>query len=210
MKNLVPVLLLLFAYTQSIQAQSDEEGRFTATIIAGACFSQIDGDEDGGFSKVGFNGGVRGGIRFGKAWELAVEILFAQKGSYVDFINKTYHLDYAEVPVLFYYKDWKAKDRNSNREYRRIMAGAGFAYGRLINANIRQYGNPVEVGHPGYADFLPNDFSIVLDANVFITRQWGVGIRWTRSLATILRQPIRQGATFAINRTIVARVVFRL
>lgn len=204
------VLISLLISTQLLLAQNkEEEGRFTATIIAGAAFTQIDGDEDGSYSKVGFIGGARGGVVFGPRMELATEILFSQKGSYIQNIDKTYHLDYVEIPVMFYYKDWKAKDANSDREYMRVAIGAGFSYSRLLNARVRQFGRVLS-DEPGYVDpFLKNDFMMVIDGNVFFLRNWGIGIRWSRSLATIVQQPLRQNISYAINRTISIRALFR-
>jgi len=208
MKLSMIILFLLCSVLSTLSAQNDEEGIFTASILAGANFSQIDGDEDGGFSKVGINAGARGGVRFGDRMELCTEILFSQKGSYVKAIDKTYHLDYIEVPVLFYYKDWKATDKN-NRKYMRVMVGGGFSYSRLVNANIKQFGARLEEGQSGYINFLGNDLMFMLDANIFITRNWGINLRWSRSLLTIVDQPIRQNISYAINRSIILRVLFR-
>jgi hypothetical protein len=208
MKLSVIILFLLCSTLHTLSAQNDEEGRFTATIIAGANISQIDGDEDGAYSKVGFNGGARGGVRFGDRMELCTEILFSQKGSYIRSIDKTYHLNYMEVPLLFYYKDWEAMDKK-NRKYMRVMIGGGFSYSRLLNYAVKQYGTTLEDGQPGYAKFLSNDLMFMLDANIFFTRNWGLNIRWARSLLTIVEQPIRQNISYAINRSIVVRVLFR-
>lgn len=209
MKKIIPIIVLLFLYSGWAQAQDDEEGRFTATLAAGIAFTQIDGDEDAGFNKVSFNGGVRGGVRFGDAWELCTEILFSQKGSYIVDFDKTYHLDYVEVPLMFYYKDWKAQDAN-NRSFRRVMVGAGLYYARLINPRIRQYGVTLEPGSPGYVNVLPNELGFALDANIFITRQIGINLRWSRSITSILEQPVNPAIGYAINRTIVVRALFRL
>jgi len=208
MKLSVIILFLLCGFLHTLSAQNDEEGIFTATLLAGANFSQIDGDEDGAYSKVGFNGGARGGVRFGDRMELCTEILFSQKGSYIKSINKTYHLDYVEVPVLFYYKDWEATD-NDNRKYMRVMVGGGFSYSRLLNGETKQYGTTLQDGQPGYASFLSNDLMFMLDANIFITRNWGINVRWARSLLTIVEKPIRQNISYAINRSIIVRVLFR-
>lgn len=203
------VFISLLLGTSLLSAQNDDDRRFTATIVAGAAFTQIDGDEDGSYSKVGFIGGVRGGIVFGPRMELATEILFSQKGSYIQRIDKTYHLDYAEVPVMFYYKDWKATDANSDREYMRIAIGAGVSYSRLLNSRVKQF-DRVLSDEPGYVDpFLQNDFMIVIDGNVFITRNWGIGIRWARSLVTVAQEPLRQGVSYVINRSISLRALFR-
>lgn len=209
MKLSTIVLFFLCSLSHHLFAQNDDdEGRFTASIVAGVNFSQIDGDEDAAYSKVGFNGGARGGVRFGDRMELCTEILFSQKGSYIKGIDKTYHLDYIEVPVLFYYKDWEAMDKK-NRKYMRVMVGGGFSYSRLVNSTIKQFGTVLEPGQPGYANFLANDLMFMLDANVFITRNWGINLRWSRSILTIVDQPIRQNISYAINRSIILRVLFR-
>jgi hypothetical protein len=208
MKLSVIILFLLCGVLHTLSAQNDEEGRFTASIVVGANFSQIDGDEDAAYSKVGFNGGARGGVRFGDRMELCTEILFSQKGSYIKSIDKTYHLNYMEVPLLFYYKDWEAEDKK-NRKYMRVMIGGGFSYSRLLNANIKQYGTNLEEGQPGFAKFLSNDLMFMIDANIFFTRNWGLNVRWARSLLTIVEQPIRQNISYAINRSIIVRVLFR-
>jgi hypothetical protein len=210
MKLSVIILFLLCGtlHTLSAQKSDNEEGIFTASILAGANFSQIDGDEDAAYSKVGFNGGARGGVRFGDRMELCTEILFSQKGSYIKSIDKTYHLDYMEVPLLFYYKDWEAMDKK-NRKYMRVMIGGGFSYSRLLNATVKQYGNRLEDGQPGFAKFLSNDLMFMLDANIFFTRNWGINLRWARSILTIVERPIRQNISYAINRSIIVRVLFR-
>lgn len=208
MKLSIIILFLLCGILSTLSAQNEDEGRFTASIVAGVNFSQIDGDEDAAYSKVGFNGGARGGVRFGDRMELCTEILFSQKGSYIKGIDKTYHLDYMEVPVLFYYKDWEAIDKK-NRKYMRVMIGAGVSYSRLLNATIKQYGTRLEEGQPGFASFLSNDLMFMLDANIFFTRNWGINLRWSRSILTIVEHPIRPNISYAINRSIILRVLFR-
>lgn len=204
-------LFFLLFLTNSLFAQGnkkDEEGRFTASIIAGINISQIDGDEDGSYSKVGFNGGARGGVRFGERMELCTEILFSQKGSYVNQIDKMYHLDYIEVPVLFYYKDWEAENKKG-RKYMRIMIGAGMSYSRLVNTTVKQYGVDLK-DTPGWEDpFLKDDLMVMIDANVFFTRNFGLNLRWSRSILTIVQNPLRPNIQYAINRSIIIRGIYR-
>ena len=148
--------------TQKLQ-KNEKERRFTAAVVMGINISQIDGDEDGTYSKVGFNGGARGGVRFGKNMELCTEILFSQKGSYIKNIDKLYHLDYIEVPLIFYYKDWEAMNRKQEK-YMRVMIGGGFSYSRLLNSTINQYGEDIRVYQPSFVDpFLKNDLMFLLD-----------------------------------------------
>ncbi len=208
--KLSTIIIFLFCCTiQTMLAQKDkEEGRFTATIVAGINISQVDGDEDGVYSKVGFNGGARGGVRFGKKMELCTEILFSQKGSYIKRYDKMYHLDYIEVPLLFYYKDWAATNKK-NQEYMRVMFGAGLSYSRLLNTTLRE-GSLNLKDKPGYVDpFLKDDLMVMLDANFFFTRNFGINVRWSRSVLTIVHTPLRSGISYAINRSIIIRVMYR-
>jgi hypothetical protein len=182
------LLIVLSISTQGLFAQKDkEEGRFTASIIAGVSFSQIDGDDDASYSKVGVNVGARGGVRFGQKMELCTEILFSQKGSAINDRGVVFHLDYLEVPVLFYYKDWETTD-SKNRKFRRVMIGAGFSYSRLVNAAIfrnNQWENPENT--PNFQDpFEKNDFMFMFDANFLFTRNFGVNLRWGRSILSIV------------------------
>jgi hypothetical protein len=136
---------------------------------------------------VGVNVGARGGVRFGQKMELCTEILFSQKGSAINDRGVVFHLDYLEVPVLFYYKDWETTD-SKNRKFRRVMIGAGFSYSRLVNAAIfrnNQWENPENT--PNFQDpFEKNDFMFMFDANFLFTRNFGVNLRWGRSILSIV------------------------
>lgn len=211
MKLYALVLLFMFLTIQTVDAQKDkEEGRFTAAIVAGISLSQIDGDEDASYSKVGFNGGARGGVRFGDKMELCMEILFSQKGSYISQLDKMYHLDYIEVPVLFYYKDWKATTK-TNKDYMRVMVGAGLSYSRLVNSGIKANGVwQNESNTPGFVDpFLKDDLMFMLDANFFFIKNFGLNFRWSRSILNIVSTPLRQNITYAISHSIVIRLIYR-
>jgi hypothetical protein len=208
--KLSTITIFLFFFTiQMLLAQKDkEEGRFTATIVAGVNISQIDGDEDGVYGKVGFNAGARGGVRFGDKMELCTEILFSQKGSYIKRYDKMYHLDYMEVPVLFYYKDWEAVNKK-NQKYMRVMLGAGLSYSRLLNTTLREGAIDLKE-KPGYVDpFLKDDLMVILDANFFFTKNIGLNLRWSRSILTIVGTPLRSGISYAINRSIIIRLMYK-
>lgn len=213
MKRIIIISTLFFCFTQLLIAQKEqEEGIFTAAIVAGISLSQIDGDDDASYSKVGMNIGARGGVKFGEKMELCTEILFSQKGATINHQGIIYHLDYIEVPVLFYYKDWKDTDRK-NREYMRVMVGLGFSYSRLVNSGT--YKNKIWVNAdntPGYEDpFLKNDFMFMVDANFFFFRNWALNFRWSRSLANIAANglPNVRGANQAFSHNIVIRALYR-
>ena len=215
MKTFFILSLLVLSQAVSVYSQSREdreEARFTAYVVAGANFSQIDGDAAWGYTKVGFNGGARGGINFGEKMELCTEILFSQKGAAnlprnsQNFSSYTIHLDYVEVPLLFYYKDWDAFTKD-NEMYKRLMLGGGLSYSRLLNTNLTG-----TLSHPmGIEEaYTKNDLMFIIDANVFFLKNWGLNIRWSRSLTTIYNdeQP-GDRPDYAINRSIICRLVYK-
>ncbi|WMX14749.1 outer membrane beta-barrel protein [Aureispira sp. CCB-E] len=210
MKLSIIILLLLGSFVHNLSAQTkEEEGRFTASIVAGVNISQIDGDDAWGYRKVGFNGGARGGILFGERMELCTEILFSQKGSVATPNSSrsgnayTVHMDYIEVPVLFYYKDWQATDAK-NRNYMRVMIGGGFSYSQLLNLGIQNSSGLQN------NSFSKSDFMFMLDANFFLHRNWGINVRWARSLASIYNDnPAGNRPDYVINRSIIIRLVFK-
>ena len=189
MKLSLALILLCLSIQTAIAQKDKEEGRFTASVIAGVSFSQIDGDDDASYSKVGLNAGARGGVRFGDKMELCTEILFAQKGSAINDRGIIFHLDYLEVPLLFYYKDWETIDKN-NRKFMRVMIGAGLSYSRLVNAATfrnNQWETPENT--PNFQDpFEKNDFMFMFDANFFFTKNFGMNLRWARSILSIIDQ----------------------
>lgn len=203
------ILIALLTMSTLLTAQDSDEGRFSATLILGMNISQIDGDDAYGYGKIGLNTGVRGGIRLGKRAELATEILFSQKGSVALPKNSgsgrayTIHLDYVEVPILIYYKDWDVEDMNGN-VFQRFMFGAGFSYSRLLNINIKNNAGL------DLDEFYKNDFMMMLDANIFITKNIGVGVRWSRSIPTIYNdEPAGARPDYVINRSIILRAIYR-
>ncbi len=205
-------LFILLLLVQQMNAQKDDKRRFTATLVAGVNISQIDGDAAWGYSKAGLNAGVRGGIIFSENVELCTEILFSQKGAAnipknsQNFSNYTIHLDYIEVPVLIYYKDWEVTNAN-NEKYMRVMFGGGFSYSRLLNTQLTG-----TLSHPmGKIDaYTQNDFMFIIDANIFVTKNLGFNLRWARSITTIYNsQPEGARPDYSINRSIVLRALYR-
>lgn len=107
-------------------------------VSAGMNLTQVDGDEEIGYKKFGFNGGPSVIMPLGKKknWSVTMELLFSMKGSrqkseypandsVVDTVNyyDGYKLDlnYVEIPLLVHYTDKKV-----------IAAGVGFSYGQRV------------------------------------------------------------------------------
>lgn len=100
-KILIAGLLLLFAAGTYAQ-------RFHGGIMAGGVASQVQGDDYGGFNKLGLYGGAFVGLDVGEFSTLQMEMAFIQKGSRQnsDPENGIYdsyllRLNYFEVPFLY-------------------------------------------------------------------------------------------------------------
>jgi len=131
-------LLLITAQTAGAQNPSDyyEEvpRTFFGGLVAGANFTQVDGDRFAGYHKIGLNAGAIMYANLAPHLAGSIEILFSQKGSRAHkaqesagkaFVITKYNinLNYAEVPIMLNYFD----RRKSN-------IGAGFSVARLINS----------------------------------------------------------------------------
>ncbi len=99
------VIFIMLLSSSSLFAQG-----YKADLLLGANFSQVDGDQLGGYNKLGLNIGIAISRPLTKPWEASFEILYTQKGSKKvidpDNITPTLKIDYhyVEVPLLARYK----------------------------------------------------------------------------------------------------------
>lgn len=113
--------------------------QFGASVMVGGNASQIDGDELAGYNKLGLNMGIKGTAYLKGRWELALEMLYSQRGATSNansliFERRRIHLGYIELPVYVSVMDWLTIDTKG--EYYKIRAFAGLSYARLIHAEI--------------------------------------------------------------------------
>jgi hypothetical protein len=94
------LIILLFVFPALLPAQ-----RFNGGIIAGGLVSQVDGDNNAGYHKLGFLGGGLVSLRLSSTSSLQMELEYIQKGSrgtdtinYTDFLMR---FSYLEVPLLY-------------------------------------------------------------------------------------------------------------
>lgn len=176
MKKLFFILSILLIIND-LSAQN----RFGGGLVLGFNASQMDGDRAAGYSKVGLNAGLRGTVRLNEdgKWQLRTEMLFSQRGARTierDLVitNWKATLNYLEVPVLVSYLDWFQEENN----YYKVHFSAGLSYGRLFNTKVTEiFSHPKEV----VDIFQQNDVSYTAGLSYFITRNWGVTARYTRS-----------------------------
>lgn len=120
MKNkLILSLLFLFILINKQQAQ-----KFGLAIVTGANLSQIDGDNQQGYKKVGIVAGLRSIINLKEELQIHTEILYSQHGAAAaDYRNITIDLNYVEIP---FYLSYQMKEYE-NGGFSRVYLGLSFA-----------------------------------------------------------------------------------
>jgi len=184
-KYLFSLLLFLFIF-QNGEAQ---ERRFNAGLLLGANASQIQGDREAGFNKLGLLAGISAQILFTEKSELGLELSFSQLGSRSTSTNLGAQpfkstLGYVMIPVYFKYKDWLAAEE----QYYRLHFLGGLSYGRLFSTKME--GQPFEA----VDGFLRENYlSFLVGAVYFINDKIGVGGRFERNIITIYNNDLDNG-----------------
>jgi len=101
--------IIFFAFFLAIPFVTKSQG-FEAALYVGANFSQVDGDQIGGYNKLGLNTGFAISRAVNKTWMWSFEILYSQKGSKKVLdpdvpqpsLKLNYH--YIEIPFLARYR----------------------------------------------------------------------------------------------------------
>jgi len=137
------MVFFLCAFAHPLHAQDEEDDYedveypriFYAGFVAGANFSQVDGDNFAGYHRVGLNVGGIGYARIRRHLAFSYEILYSQRGAKSDIerpstdtaiyiTNYGVKLGYAEVPIMINYFD-----------QRRSHFGLGLSYSQLVSVN---------------------------------------------------------------------------
>lgn len=197
LRTLVWALFLAMGAASGAKAQNpsnyyiEDPRTFYAGVIAGANFSQVDGDSYAGYHKTGLN---LGGIVYTHLAEnlaMSLEILFSQKGARGHRLQEAgipgtvinsyrIHLNYAEIPLQLNYFD-----------RRRSHFGGGFSYSQLISAQEQLDTNPPQQpGNQGSVDlekypFKKADINFILGGNLHLYKGWFLQARFQYSLLSI-------------------------
>ncbi len=127
-KRFYLAVLFLFLLLNTSQAQ-----KFGIAGILGANLSQINGDNQRGYKKIGLATGLRSIVNLEKRWQLHTELLYSQRGaSPSDLRNITIDLNYVETPI---YISYLVSDYESSGIFR-VYSGASF--GRLISYETKE------------------------------------------------------------------------
>lgn len=182
-------LILVLICQLSLPAQN----LFKAAIIGGVNFSQINGDNQNGYNKIGGSLGIKGGFDIAPNIDLSAELFYNNKGSKpsrddLTLNSKSYlptiSLHTADMMVIsnFYHKF------NPSDEFYKISFHVGFSYGRLLRSQteITRYFNSI----PNIAQYLnqhykSSDFGFIFGCSYFITPRLGATIRHTFSIGNL-------------------------
>lgn len=166
------------------------QSRFRAGIVAGVSASQIDGDNSAGYNKPGLVTGLRVLARLGTRTEGSIEMLFAQRGSQSEIIRDQYNpfnfsltLNYVEVPIQWHYNDWLIEGDDASGDFYRVSFNAGLSYARFFSAKFNGEPNGIDRVANGFVK--KNDLSLLLGANFFFTKHFGITLRYVRGIGAI-------------------------
>jgi hypothetical protein len=167
---------------------------FKGEIIGGINLTQLDGDYQIGYQKVGVHAGI--GVMFPfnfikgrekKPWSVSMEILYNQRGvrernfnydpnstlpatqAKFDYFLK---MHYVSVPILLHYTD---------KEF--LSFGIGFGYNRLFNVSEKEW--DVQQTYDTVDRFNPNDFTVMADIRIRIWQQLKFGVRFEYSMFSL-------------------------
>ncbi len=179
---------LFFTFFLFLWCSNDVAGqRFKAAAIIGANAAQIDGDSLYGFERIGLTLGGRLSYTNDKVWDIALEMLYSQRGSADGLFKKNSNrgiaLHYLEIPVLFSLRDWYIEEG----KYYKVRAEGGFSYGRLFQTDAVGY----DLG-----DLKKYDFSWIIGAGVNFNRTFGMSLRYTSSFVDINHEALLEGSRF--------------
>lgn len=172
-KILIPILLLSCLSIIDLHAQ-----RFKAAGVLGTNVAQIDGDNLYGFKKIGLHTGVRLSYVNNKTFDLALEMLYSQRGSSVNFVNnlpeEKISLNYFELPVIVSLRDWYIEDKG----YYKVRADGGLSYGYLFGAKS----SGIDVNQ-----LKTHDLSWLLGIGLNINKTLGFSLRYTSSFMDLYK-----------------------
>jgi hypothetical protein len=158
--------------------------RFGAAVVLGPTLSQVLGEGNAGFDKVGVSGGLQGIAYLSDRFDLHVDLLYSQAGSRAslfpsEFIERTgFDLDYIEVPVSIMIKDW-IQESEDGIKYGKLGLYAGGSFARLVRSKAVGF-------EPGAAEQISSN-KIALHGGLRLqwSRNWAANVRYTRAIRAV-------------------------
>ncbi len=151
---------------------------FTGALITGLSASQIDGDTQGGYDKLGFYAGFSVERNFGNVIGIKSELYYITKGAKENIngveIFKT-KLSYLELPVMLKIVPVK-----------HVELDLGLAFSYLIKARMWSLG---EEYPEGVVDVKDTQFSAIASGSYFFTDKTAFNVRFDYSFLPIKNNP---------------------
>jgi Outer membrane protein beta-barrel domain len=214
-KTLLFSIFCFFSMAHNVlNAQSEQH--FRAGIAAGINLSQMEGDGQQGYHKVGLAIGAKGAYCFKPNFDVSAELMYNSRGSRSNpfsskssFEDKTIQLkaelNYADILLAanFHFMP------NENYTFYRQSLQIGVSYGRLLSSTISTYRG---IYHDDFVEvdvqnnLKKDDIGFVVGYSWFLTSRLGITAKHTFSLRNIYYNP-REGAT---NRDYTSFVPYNL
>lgn len=174
------ILFILFV-NLLIFSTSYAQRNFSGGLIAGLNLAQIDGDQAGGYNKVGINAGIRGIIQPDNKNTVSVDLLYSQRGSLLRIGSGAFSdvrlitISYAEIPLMYNIKGWLYED------YYKVGISIGASYGRHIGfkSNISEL-STME------GKISKNDIALKVGLNYYLNKRWLIQGYFTRSITKVM------------------------
>lgn len=169
MKHLLILFLICISFSTFSQT-------FKGAIAAGINASQVDGDNDVGYRKVGFNVGPKVYAMLNDHFSLSMELLFSQKGAKASALRYSpqnlfkIQLNYAEVPLMVHFHDKE-----------KAIFGLGVSYGQLYDYNVTQGGDDITEN----IQIKSRDLNILADVTFKFLKDFGINGRFGYSIVPI-------------------------
>lgn len=179
MRRYIILLMCVMSWGAGLFAQ-----RFGAAIVLGPSLSQVQGEGNAGYDKLGFSGGLQGIVFLSDRFDMYVDLLYSQRGSRSSLIDRSFidrngfDLDYIEIPVSFVIKDW-IQEAEDGMKYGKLGLYGGASYGQLIRS--RAIGFDQEAAD----QVSSNDLSLLAGLRFQWNRNWALNVRYTRSIQAV-------------------------
>jgi hypothetical protein len=195
MKKVQTLCLLFILSTHIYICAQKNNSLFKAGVTTGVNLTQIDGDDQFGYNRRGYNFGLRGAVILRKDMDISTELLFSQRGTQPNTDEKLKNkrtvnvsLNYAEVPFLFNYY----YDRSDIGHYRWNIY-AGFSYGRLLKSQTSifkgYFTDTIQQNLVNTIGYNTSDFSLIFGIKRYFTPRFGFSLRHTASLNLLYKNP---------------------
>lgn len=185
MRNILLFTVLLFPLLtfsqEDIKKESfqDKNRLFRGYAVAGVNFTQVDGDNSGGYNNIGANFGGGVFVTYTKKFSNSLEITYSMRGAKSKAFKSpntlgtfTYAMDYIDIPLMFNYHDFKI-----------AIFQAGFSYNQLVRGKYQ--GNPIPASTENIYKW---NIDAVVGVTFLIKDHWGINFKYNYSLLNNLKK----------------------